>query len=203
MARYAVMPVLDVWYERIDLAPLAKNIPQDVDRDRTRKEIEKARRKTFPLHVSPSLAGDGADARIRDEPPLIFHHPRHLTAAYRERVARAMDLYRESLAPAYRVLFDRYQFRDLALKVVGVGSVGTYCEVALFTTGGGQPLYLQIKEARASVLERYAGASSFATHGERVIAGQRLMQAASDILLGWTSGLDPGRSFLCPASCAT
>jgi len=195
MARYAMMPVLEVWYERIDLAPLVKNIPQDVARHRTRREIEKARRKTFPLHVSPALAGDGAKARIRDEPPLIFHHPRHRTAGYRERVVRAMELYRESLAPPYRVLLDRYQFRDLALKVVGIGSVGTYCEVALFTTGGGQPLYLQIKEARASVLERYAGASSFATHGERVIAGQRLMQAASDILLGWTSGLDPGRHF--------
>jgi uncharacterized protein (DUF2252 family) len=195
MARYATMPVLDVWYQRIDLAPLVRNIPQDVDRNRTRKEIEKAHRKTFPLHVSPALTGDGEKARIRDEPPLIFHHPRHRTRAYRNRVIRALKLYRESLAPPYRVLLDRFQFRDLALKVVGIGSVGTYCEVALFTAGAGEPLYLQLKEARASVLERYAGASAFATHGERVIAGQRLMQAASDILLGWTSGLDSGRHF--------
>jgi len=103
--------------------------------------------------------------------------------------------YREHLLPAYRVLFDRYTLRDIALKVVGIGSVGTYCEIALFTDPENAPLFLQIKEARASVLERYAKASAFATHGERVVVGQRLMQAASDIFLGWTVGLETGRDF--------
>jgi uncharacterized protein (DUF2252 family) len=83
----------------------------------------------------------------------------------------------------------------VALKVVGIGSVGTFCEVALFKDAQGAWLFLQIKEARASVLERYAGRSAFSTHGERVVYGQRLMQAASDIFLGWTVGLEPDRAF--------
>ena len=89
----------------------------------------------------------------------------------------------QSLAPPYRVLFDRYQFRDIAFKVVGIGSVGTFCEVALFITGGGDPLFLQVKEARSSVLERYAGASAFATHGERLVVLQNLAEPSVRRLL--------------------
>jgi uncharacterized protein (DUF2252 family) len=195
MAHYTTMSPLEVWYQRIDLEPLVKNIPQDLDRERTWKEIEKARRKTVPIHISLSVVKDGQKIEIRDEPPLIYHQPRQRTAAYRHRVVRALQHYRGSLAPPYRVLFDRYQFQDIALKVVGIGSVGTFCEAAVFTTGEGDPLFLQVKEARSSVLERYAGASAFAVHGERVAVGQRLMQAASDILLGWTTEMDPGRHF--------
>jgi uncharacterized protein (DUF2252 family) len=88
------------------------------------------------------------------------------------------------------VLFDRFHFFDLVVKVVGVGSVGTRCAVALFMAADDDPLFLQIKEARASVLEPYAGKSLHANHGQRVIAGQRLMQSASDIFLGWTQGKD-------------
>jgi uncharacterized protein (DUF2252 family) len=93
------------------------------------------------------------------------------------------------------VLFDRFELLDIALKVVGIGSVGTFCEVALFRDAQAAPLFLQIKEARASVLERYAGRSLASTHGQRVVYGQRLMQAGSDILLGWMVGLQRGRQF--------
>jgi len=93
-----------------------------------------------------------------------------------------------------RTLFDRYQFCDLAVKVVGVGSVGTRCAVMLLMGGENDPLFLQVKEARASVLEPYAGESVYGNHGQRVIAGQRLMQAATDIFLGWTVG-ENGRHF--------
>ena len=89
---------------------------------------------------------------------------------------------------AYQSLFDRYQLRDAAIKVVGVGSVGTACFVLLFMAGEGDPLFLQVKEARASVLERYAGASVFPNHGQRVVDGYRRMQPASDMFLGWTQG---------------
>src|SRR5208282_5497477 len=92
-------------------------------------------------------------------------------------------------------LFDRFELLDIALKVVGIGSVGTFCEVALFRDEQDAPLFLQIKEARPSVLEPYAGRSVFATHGQRVVNGQRLMQAASDIFLGWMVGLQPQRHF--------
>jgi len=92
------------------------------------------------------------------------------------------------------VLFDRFHFVDLAIKVVGVGSVGTMCAVGLFMAADNDPLFLQVKEARASVLEPYAGKSLHANHGQRVIAGQRIMQAASDVFLGWTRGKN-GRDF--------
>jgi uncharacterized protein (DUF2252 family) len=84
------------------------------------------------------------------------------------------------------VLFDRFSFQDLAIKVVGVGSVGTMCLIALFLASDDDPLFLQVKEARASVLEPYAGKSQYHNHGQRVVEGQHLMQAASDVFLGWT-----------------
>ncbi|MFO1417035.1 MAG: DUF2252 family protein, partial [Methylotetracoccus sp.] len=85
---------------------------------------------------------------------------------------------------------DRYHFFDLALKVVGVGSVGTQCTVCLFMASDDDPLFLQVKEARASVLEPYAGKSVFPNHGQRVVVGQRIMQSATDVFLGWTRGMN-------------
>ena len=106
--------------------------------------------------------------------------------------------YRETLTPAHRALLDRYEIKDAAIKVVGVGSVGTACFVLLFMAGGEEPLLLQIKEARASVLEDYAGKSVYSNHGQRVVNGHRLMQPASDIFLGWTQGR--GTSLLYPTT---
>ena len=100
----------------------------------------------------------------------------------------ALAAYRATLPSAYQALLDRYELRDAAIKVVGVGSVGTMCWVLLFTAGEGDPLFLQVKEARASVLEPYAGKSIFPNHGQRVVDGYRLMQPASDIFLGWSQG---------------
>jgi len=94
--------------------------------------------------------------------------------------------YRDSIVPSVRPLFDRFHLCDLAVKAVGVGSVGTRCSIALFVAGDDDPLFLQIKEARASVLEPYAGKSVYSNHGERVIVGQRMIQSASDLFLGWT-----------------
>jgi uncharacterized protein (DUF2252 family) len=100
----------------------------------------------------------------------------------------ALAAYRATLPSAYQSLLDRFELHDAAIKVVGIGSVGTACWVLLFTAGEGDPLFLQIKEARTSVLEPYAGASTFANHGQRVVNGYRLMQPASDMFLGWTQG---------------
>ena len=88
---------------------------------------------------------------------------------------------------------NRYELKDAAIKVVGVGSVGTMCGIVLMMSGNGDPLFLQFKEARESVLEPYAGASPYRHHGQRVVVGQRLMQAASDIFLGWFTGTGPGK----------
>jgi len=97
-----------------------------------------------------------------------------------------MNGYRATLPHAVQSLLNRYELRDAAIKVVGVGSVGTFCFALLYMAGDGDPLFLQVKEARPSVLEPYAGASTFANHGQRVVNGYRLMQPASDMFLGWT-----------------
>jgi uncharacterized protein (DUF2252 family) len=108
--------------------------------------------------------------------------------------AEAIASYRESLPEHIRTLFDRFNFVDMGIKVVGVGSVGTMCAVCLFMAADNDPLFLQVKEARASVLEPYAGKSVHANHGQRVIVGQRMMQTASDVFLGWPRGMN-GRDF--------
>jgi uncharacterized protein (DUF2252 family) len=187
------MPSLEVWYERIDFQELLDRVPGPKNRKRDRRAAEKARRNTVPISLLPSTAG--ANTRIKDHPPLIYHLPSQRTAVYRRRAASTFKRYRDSLATPYRVLFDRFELLDIALKVVGIGSVGTFCEVALFRDAQAAPLFLQIKEARASVFEPYAGRSLSSTHGQRVVYGQRLMQAASDIFLGWMVGLQRGRQF--------
>lgn len=133
--------------------------------------------------------------QIKGDPPLLYHPKEDDQVAYHERVTHAFKGYRDSLAPPYRVLLDRYELKDIAIKVVGVGNVGTFCAVALFTSPDRDPLFLQFKEATTAVLERYAGPSSFANHGERVVIGQRFMQAANDIMLGGTVGIDAHRHF--------
>ena len=105
----------------------------------------------------------------------------------------ALAVYRDTLPSSYQSLLNRYELRDAAIKVVGIGSVGTSCWVFLFTAGESDPLFLQIKEARASVLEPCAGASVFPNQGQRIVHGHRLMQPASDIFLGWSRG--PRRDF--------
>ncbi len=194
MGKCAAMPSLEVWYQRTDFQELLDRVPGPKIRRRDRTVSERARRKTVPNNLLPSIAA-GDTTRIKDEPPLIYHLPIQRTAAYLRRAVSIFKRYRTSLPESYRVLFDRFELLDVAFKVVGVGSVGTFCEVALFSDAQGAPLFLQIKEARASVLEPYVGRSVFSTHGQRVVDGQHLMQAASDIFLGWTVGLEPGRDF--------
>jgi uncharacterized protein (DUF2252 family) len=129
---------------------------------------------------------------IKDAPPLIYHHP-HIDAS-REALERGVARYRESLSAERRTLLDRYHVMDFALKVVGVGSVGTLCAVALMMAADNDWLFLQIKEAGPSVLETCVGNGTHANHGQRVVVGQHLMQAASDVFLGWFQG-EAGRHF--------
>jgi len=157
--------------------------------------VEKARAKSVPDYIFPNLANQqGTTPLIVDNPPLIFHPTGELAPGFVSGYSDAIAAYRESLPEHIRTLFDRYTFCDLAVKVVGVGSVGTLCAVALFLAADDDPLFLQVKEARASVLEPYVGKSVHENHGQRVVVGQRLMQSASDIFLGWTQGLN-GRHF--------
>jgi uncharacterized protein (DUF2252 family) len=126
--------------------------------------------------------------RIADQPPLLFH-PDPAELDLERDVRPFFESYRGTLSRDREALFDRFRFVDGAFKVVGVGSVGTRCLIALFCGDQDDHLFLQVKEARPSVLEGLAGHSSFANNGERVVTGQRLMQSASDIFLGWSSGL--------------
>jgi uncharacterized protein (DUF2252 family) len=136
----------------------------------------------------------GSAPKIKDELPLIFHPTEAQAPGLKSGFHEPIERYRGSLPEHVRVLFDRFHLFDLALKVVGVGSVGTFCAVGLFMAADDDPIFLQVKEARTSVLEPYAGKSVHENHGERVVAGQRLMQSASDIFLGWTRGLN-GRDY--------
>jgi uncharacterized protein (DUF2252 family) len=193
MAEYAFMKALDVWYDRIDLERLidrlAKESGSEEARARGEQRLEKARTRSVAEDDFPKLVEQhGASPLIKDNPPLIFHPSEEQAPGYRTGYTGAIALYRQSLPEHVRVLFDRFHFFDLAIKVGGVGSVGTWCAIGLFMAADDDPLFLQVKEARASVLEPYAGKSLHANHGQRVIAGQRLMQSASDIFLGWTLG---------------
>ena len=127
----------------------------------------------------------GKKPRIDDRPPLIYHFAAKGDARHHLHANRAFDAYASRLAPDRLCLVDRYTLKDVAFKVVGVGSVGTFCAIGLFMCGDGTPLFPQIKEAGNSVLERLG--QKFKGHqGQRVVEGQRIMQTSSDIFLGWT-----------------
>ncbi len=121
---------------------------------------------------------------IKDNPPVIYHFEEYARNVEKGH-AKFIEEYKKSLQTDRQELFERYRFQDAAIKVVGVGSVGTRCYLALFLAGEDDPLFLQVKEARRSVLESPRGKSRYAHPGLRVVEGQRLMQGASDIFLGW------------------
>ena len=199
MANYASMRALDVWYDKIDLQKYEdRNGDPEVLKfvqKRLAERIEAESRKTAPDHLYPKLVShDGAAPRINDDPPLLFHPTEAQAPGAADGYAEAIGSYRDSLPDHMRILFDRFHFFDMAVKVVGVGSVGTFCAVGLLMASDDDPLFLQVKEARASVLEPYAGKSQYANHGQRVVEGQRIMQTASDVFLGWTRG-ENGRHF--------
>ena len=201
IADFAGMKDLDVWYSHLDIETLLKEYaaqfkPKMVKR--TENTLAKARTKDSMTAFSKLTEVVDGKVRIVDQSPLIV--PIEQLAAGDERdemfeaLRQLMRGYRETLEFDRRVLLERFELTDLARKVVGVGSVGTRAWIALLLGRDGQdPLFLQMKEAEASVLEEFLGPSEFSNHGERVVTGQRLMQASSDIFLGWLhvdSGLD-------------
>ena len=192
MHEYAEMTAMGVWYSHLDLNILAKNAPTAAARKRWLKVIEQAAEQT-PGHEYPRITTKRKGRpRIADRRPLIYH-PREM-ARIGKYVSRMFQRYRETLPYERRIVLDRYQLVDVARKVVGVGSVGTRCAVALLMAGPHDPLLLQFKEARRSVLEPYAGKSKYDNQGERVVVGQRMLQSASDVFLGWTRD-DQGHDF--------
>ena len=195
MAEFYKMGVLDLWYFALDAEMLIATIEDPAIRRRVIKRLAKARESSTSEGIFPKLVDDsGGSPLIKDQLPAIFHWKDHAPGEVHPDVREAFAQYRETLTPAHRMLLDRYEIKDAAVKVVGVGSVGTACFVLLLMAGGEEPLILQVKEARASVLEAYAGKSVYPNHGQRVVNGHRLMQPASDIFLGWTEG-KLGRQF--------
>jgi uncharacterized protein (DUF2252 family) len=196
MAEYSVMRVLDIWYDKITVDRVLATISSEEQRERVVRRVEKMRERSTFEHDFPKLVEDsGSTPRIRDNPPLIFHSTEVSPKELQERIAAGLAQYRGSLPEHVRALFDRFHYCDAAIKVVGVGSVGTMCAVMLFMSRDDDPLFLQFKQANASVLEPYAGKSLHENHGERVVNGQRLLQAASDIFLGWSTGARGLRDF--------
>ncbi len=192
---YARMHPLAVWYARVTakefVAPLQPSLRAAVE-----SRIEAASTRLSSELDYPKLAGmvEGKVA-IRDVPPLIYHPEGTREPEFRKILEQVFRDYRETLAEDRRLLLDRYRPMDAAIKVVGVGSVGRRCWIVLMMSESNHPLFLQFKEAVASVLEPYAGASAYAHHGQRVVMGQRLMQPASDIFLGWVTAEVTGKQF--------
>ena len=185
MAEFSQMPVLDVWYAGLDVEAILPTIKDQQTRKRAYKRLARARERgvlerEFPKFTQ-AVAGQ---PQIKDNPPLIYHLPRD-QGGLAEEVRETFGKYRDTLEYDRQLLLDRFQLRDIAIKVVGVGSVGTRCAIMLLLASEQDPLFLQLKEAGASVLEGYAGKSMFANHGQRVVNGYRLLQSASDLFLGW------------------
>jgi uncharacterized protein (DUF2252 family) len=197
MARFAEARTLDIWYSQLSLEQIREAIPSKEGRKELKKGAKKARSKDSLKALSKLAEKVNGVYRIKSEPPLLLPL-RELAGSQdpdkiRAQVDDSLSSYRSTLPDSRRVLFDRFTLVDIALKVVGVGSVGTRCMIVLFQGRDDEdPLFLQIKEATDSVLEDHLPKSQYHEHGQRVVEGQRLMQASSDIFLGWTVHLDSG-----------
>jgi uncharacterized protein (DUF2252 family) len=186
MRTFAEQSTLEVWYARVrvkDILPLAN--PEQQQRIQEHFIAEAARHDNLQALSKLTTLSD-AGRRIVAAPPVVMPVD---SADVWHNIGTVIRAYRATLQSDRQHLFQEYHLVDLALKVVGVGSVGTRCFIALFVgRDGADPLFLQVKEAEASVLEAHLPKSKYQHHGHRVVAGQRLMQASSDIFLGWTRG---------------
>lgn len=191
LREYSRMSPLEVWYHRLDMESIIEMAPDAKAKERRQGLADKARERIVD-HLFPKIVSSVAGRpRLVDQPPILFHPAEE---DFDTIVREGLEDYRQSLSDERRILFDRYRFEDAALKVVGIGSVGTRCLIGLFFSEDNHPLLLQFKEARRSVLEPYTQKSLYDNQGQRVVMGQRLTQSSSDIFLGWVRGRS-GRDF--------
>lgn len=199
MHGFAEARTLEVWYARMEAADLLERIPDGALRKRGEDRVRSARSRDS-LQALKKLAEDvDGDYRIRSDPPVLVplreFDPERSPEEVEALIDEVLRKYRSTLAPNRQVLLDRFCAVDAALKVVGVGSVGTRCWIVLLEgRDRDDPLFLQVKEAGRSVLEAHLPASRYRSAGRRVVEGQGLMQASRDIFLGWTTGPE-GRPF--------
>ena len=186
----AEMSPLEAWYTKIGLEEMFSLTDDPQIRKRLQRRVEAAKDERSADIDFPKLAEMvGGQVQIKDQPPLIFHPEFARPEGFREAVDKAFAGYRDTLSDDRKALLDRYRLVDVAMKVVGIGSVGRYCSIGLLMSSSNQPLFLQFKEAVPSVLEPHAGKSGYDHAGQRVVQGQRLMQSSSDIFLGWAKGV--------------
>ncbi|MBV7565695.1 DUF2252 domain-containing protein [Pseudomonas sp. PDM27] len=191
LRKLSKMSPLNVWYDRLDAQTIIDMAPTAEIKKFREQVVAKAKGRVGD-YLYPKISSEVAGRRrLVDQPPILYHSDEK---DFLQRARQALQDYRLSLPHERRVLFDRYRLEDIAIKAVGIGSVGTYCFVGLFFSAENHPLLLQFKEACPSVLAPYAGKSDYENQGQRVVTGQRLMQSSSDIFLGWTRG-DNGRDY--------
>jgi len=184
MLEYAQANVLDLWYARVDVNTMVQISRSPETRRRRERMLRDAARKNSAVSLDKLAHAPDGKPRFIDQPPLIYHPHGHEN--FHAEIQRFWHHYVESLPEERRKLLDHFRLLDVAVKVVGVGSVGIRCAIALLMAEDGHPLILQFKEARASVYEPFAGRSKYHNHGLRVTVGQRLMQSQSDIFLGFS-----------------
>jgi uncharacterized protein (DUF2252 family) len=200
--RFAEMRNLDVWYSRVESETILAAVRDRLDRERLKRverNVEKARRKDSLRAFSKLTHMHNGEPRLTSDPPLIVPIDELIAEAglgdredVDRRIHKLFRAYRGTLRGELRHLAESYRYLDIARKVVGVGSVGTRAWIVLLLGRDVEdPLFLQVKEAQRSVLEPFARPSGFKNQGQRVVEGQRLMQAAGDIMLGWLRNVGP------------
>jgi uncharacterized protein (DUF2252 family) len=189
MAEYAGMPTLQVWNDVFDLNEIIESMTdKDMKRFYTKKLSGATEKSAHEKEFAKLTFSTGDTPRIVDQPPLIFHFGDERDKELFQTAVTTLAAYKKSLSLGVSLLLDRFAVVDVAYKVVGVGSVGTVCGIILLMSGKGDPLFLQFKQARQSVLEPYCGAGPWEHAGKRVVVGQRAVQAAGDMFLGWATG---------------
>jgi uncharacterized protein (DUF2252 family) len=200
MAQYAQRGALELWYDRITFDHMAETALTPERRRAVRRAMERAATRTHESLLEKMAAHDGSRWTINDAPPSLFHvlgattlFTAEETETFRKgnvdkMVEHMWADYRKTMSHDRRELLDHFTLQDIVFKVVGVGSVGTRCLVALLVDHMNKPLFLQLKEARPSVVAQFYKSPAVKHEGERVVYGQRMLQAASDIFLGWATG---------------
>ena len=199
MREFSEMRALDIWYSLIDETSFLSYTERERSEQKARKIIAKSKTKESRQAMVRLTEESDGEYRIKSEPPLLvplreLQHTLHVLDE--DLILKAYDAYKSELAPDRRALLEKYTPIDFAIKVVGVGSVGTRCFVLLLEgRDRDDPLFLQIKQANRSVLEEHLQPSSYDNRGRRVVEGQRLMQTVSDIFLGWTNIPETGNDY--------
>jgi uncharacterized protein (DUF2252 family) len=194
---FSRMKTKELWHHSLVAEVMISKLKDKEMIRQSKKRLAKEKGRSIAEEIFPQLVkGPGEIKYIKDQLPSIFHWEGHLPGDVKEDVREAFALYVKTLPPGFNFLLSRYELKDAAIKVVGVGSVGTACWVILLMTGDGDTLFLQVKQAKPSVLEPYAGKSIFPNEGQRIVNGYRIMQPYSDPFLGWATGKDEKQYFI-------